>query len=117
MLPVAADRLRHFTDREAQITAFDSLWSSNSHWVIVYTGLSGQGKSTLVDWLITYKCQPQNIRVVKIDLFDGLNPITTLDSLAELLPPPMPPSTTALSAMLRPAAAPLYPTQPQCSAA
>lgn len=76
--------LEHFTDRKLQIDAFDGLWQEQSPWVLVYTGLSGHGKSTLIAWLIANRCQPQDIPT-KIDLFTGLNLAHLLDDLANLL--------------------------------
>jgi hypothetical protein len=87
MVITPPERLKHFTDREPHIAAFDDLWANSTLWVLLFTGVSGNGKSTLIDWLITYRCQPQGIRWVKIDLFNGLNPAVLLDNLAELLPP------------------------------
>ena len=78
--------LAHFTNREPQKAAFDALWSNSSHWVVVYTGVSGHGKSSLIDWLIVHRCQPRPIPWIKIDLHGGLNPVNVLDNLADLLP-------------------------------
>jgi hypothetical protein len=45
-----ADPLAHFTDREQQIAAFDYLWDRAAPWVLVFDGMAGNGKSTLVIW-------------------------------------------------------------------
>jgi len=83
---MAHTQLQHFTDRETQIAAFDSLWERDSPWVIVFTGVSGNGKSTLIDWFIARRCEPENIHYTKIDLFSGLKPAYVLDRLSDLLP-------------------------------
>jgi hypothetical protein len=82
---MAHDPLQHFIDREAQIATFDMLWERDSPWIIVFTGISGNGKSTLIDWLIAHRCQPEKICHTKIDLFGGLNPVYVLDKLSDLL--------------------------------
>jgi len=53
--------LAHFQDRERAIEAFDRLWDSPAPWVLAFTGFSGHGKSTLLDWLEVNRCQPQKI--------------------------------------------------------
>ncbi|MCA9997928.1 MAG: hypothetical protein KDE56_19345, partial [Anaerolineales bacterium] len=51
--------LEHFQDREEAIAAFDRLWQAENPWILAFTGFSGQGKSTLLDWLAAKRCQPQ----------------------------------------------------------
>jgi tetratricopeptide (TPR) repeat protein len=48
--------LDHFTDRETAVAAFDRLWQTPNLWVLAFTGFSGQGKSTLLDWLEANRC-------------------------------------------------------------
>ncbi|MCI5222344.1 MAG: hypothetical protein D3924_06650, partial [Candidatus Electrothrix sp. AR4] len=68
-------RLTHFTDRKGQIAAFDALWDDGSPWLLVLSGMSGNGKSMLIDWLIEKRCRPQKIAFSKMDmgLSGGLN--------------------------------------------
>ncbi len=77
--------LRYFTDRDTQKKAFAALWQDGSLPIVVFTGLSGTGKSTLIDWLIVHQCQAQNRGWVKIDLFTDFERPTFLASLAKLL--------------------------------
>jgi tetratricopeptide (TPR) repeat protein len=81
--------LAHFTDRKSQIAAFEALWKMPMPWIVVFSGVSGNGKSTLIDWLIEKKCRPQGIESVKIDmhLSGGLNLPVILTRLADLLSP------------------------------
>ena len=53
--------LAHFQDREAAIAAFDRLWESSTPWILAFTGFSGHGKSTLLDWFEAKRCRKQNI--------------------------------------------------------
>ncbi len=78
--------IRYFTDRDEQKAAFDQLWHADALPLILFSGLSGTGKSTLIDWLIVNKCQPENIPSVKIDLLGGLEPKLLFDSLIRLFP-------------------------------
>ena len=78
--------LTHFTDRREQIDAFDRLWQRDLPWALLFTGMSGNGKSTLIDWLMAHKCR--DLRPVKIDLYSGLDQAAILERLAELLPGP-----------------------------
>ena len=82
-------KLVHFTDRDSQIAAFEGLWADELPWIIVFSGMSGNGKSTLIDWLIENKCKPQGIKSIKVDmnLSGGLNLPTVLSKLAVLLLP------------------------------
>ena len=81
--------LTHFTDREDQIAAFDALWESATPWILVFCGVSGNGKSTLIEWLIEFRCRPAGMRTVKIDCSHsgGLDLPGVLNRLAELLSP------------------------------
>jgi hypothetical protein len=82
-------RLAHFTDRDSQIAAFDRLWAEGLPWVVVFSGMSGNGKSTLIDWLIEKRCRPQEIKSIKVDmnLSGGLDLPALLERLAVLLSP------------------------------
>lgn len=53
--------LEHFQDREEAIAAFDRLWQCENPWILAFTGFSGQGKSTLLDWFEAERCQVQGI--------------------------------------------------------
>ncbi len=53
--------LAHFQDREAAIAAFDRLWDKHPPWILAFTGFSGYGKSTLLDWFAAERCQAQGI--------------------------------------------------------
>ena len=63
--------LAYFTDREAQIDAYDQLWKSNTPWILAFDGLSGNGKSTLLDWLIANRCQPAGTPHALLDLYSS----------------------------------------------
>ena len=52
------ERLRHFTNREQALAAFDGLWPGGGTWVLAFHGLSGNGKSTLIDYLIETRAKP-----------------------------------------------------------
>ncbi|MBN1991391.1 MAG: hypothetical protein JW953_01715 [Anaerolineae bacterium] len=51
-------RLRHFTNRQSALAAFDALWPGDGTWTLAFDGLSGNGKSTLIDFLIETRCKP-----------------------------------------------------------
>lgn len=53
--------IEHFQDRDEAKAAFDGLWTGNRTWVLAFDGFSGHGKSTLIEWLIANRCQPQDI--------------------------------------------------------
>ena len=55
------NNLAHFQDRETAIAAFDHLWEASTPWILAFTGLSGQGKSTFLDWLEAKRCQANNL--------------------------------------------------------
>ena len=63
--------LAYFTDREAQIDAYDRLWKSKAPWILAFDGLSGNGKSTLLDWLIANRCQPAGTPHALLDLYSS----------------------------------------------
>jgi tetratricopeptide (TPR) repeat protein len=48
---MVTDPLDNFTDREAELAAYDSMWAPGRHRVLCLDGLSGIGKSTLLDYL------------------------------------------------------------------
>ena len=53
--------LAHFQDRREAIAAFDRLWNTPSPWILAFTGFSGYGKSTLLDWFEAMRCQPNDM--------------------------------------------------------
>ena len=53
---------------EKAIEAFDQLWRQAAPWILAYTGFSGHGKSTLLDWLEARRCQPQQLPYALIGL-------------------------------------------------
>ena len=63
-------RLRHFTDRKAALDAFDALWPGDGTWVLAFDGISGNGKTTLIDYLIWTRCQPNDRPWAVLD-FEG----------------------------------------------
>jgi len=65
-------RLQHFTDRDGAIAAFDALWDAgrSSPHFLAFDGISGVGKSTLVDFLIETRCKPRQMAYALID-FEG----------------------------------------------
>lgn len=63
------DRLDHFTDRADEKAAYELLWAPRArHRVLCFGGLSGIGKSTLLDYL-QERHQPRR-RAVKINFAD-----------------------------------------------
>ena len=62
------DPLAHFTDRVQQIAAFDGLWDKAAPWVLVFDGMAGNGKSTLIEWLIQNRCQRDGVPWARADL-------------------------------------------------
>lgn len=53
--------LEHFQGRGEAIAAFDGLWAAPSPWILAFTGLSGHGKSTLLNWIEANRCRSQNL--------------------------------------------------------
>jgi hypothetical protein len=53
--------LAHFQDRKVAIAAFDHLWDKPTPWILAFTGFSGYGKSTLLDWFEAKRCQAQKL--------------------------------------------------------
>ncbi len=68
-------RLRHFTDREEALAAFDTLWPGDGAWVLAFDGLSGSGKTTLIDYLIETRCKPKRMPWAILD-FEGSRGLT-----------------------------------------
>ncbi len=64
------DYLVGFTDREPHLAAFDALWENDSCWVLAFSGVSGIGKSHLIEYLVETRCKPRSVRYHKLD-FDG----------------------------------------------
>ncbi|MBN1220409.1 MAG: hypothetical protein JXM69_15890, partial [Anaerolineae bacterium] len=78
-------RLRHFTDREAALAAFDAFWPGDGAcWVLAFDGLSGNGKSTLIDYLIETRCKPRGIIWAVLD-FEGSRGLTLRTDWSALL--------------------------------
>ncbi|MCK6628370.1 MAG: tetratricopeptide repeat protein [Anaerolineae bacterium] len=69
------DHLRHFTDRSEALAAFDALWSNAGPWVLAFDGLSGNGKTTLLDFIIETRCKPRPILYAILD-FEGSRGLT-----------------------------------------
>jgi tetratricopeptide (TPR) repeat protein len=61
--------LQHFTDRQDQINAFDALWPGDGRWLLAFSGVSGNGKFTLINWLIETACKPRGILWRKVDFY------------------------------------------------
>ena len=87
-----SDPLAHFTDRQAQIDAYDRLWQRDTPWVLAFDGLSGNGKSTLLDWLIANRCRPRNTPHARLDLYGSemREYASLLDTLVDGLRPHLP---------------------------
>ncbi len=64
------DHLRHFTDRDEQLAAFDALWD-DARWALTFSGVSGAGKSHLIEYLIETRCKPRALKFVKVDFDAG----------------------------------------------
>ena len=60
--------LAHFKDRQEAINAFNRLWDAPQPWILAFTGFSGQGKTTLLEYLEIKRCQEQNIPYARIGL-------------------------------------------------
>jgi len=61
--------LKHFTDRDSQLAAFEALWRDSIP-ILAFDGVSGSGKSTLLRVLITAYAMPQNIPHALLDFDD-----------------------------------------------
>ncbi|MDZ7314381.1 MAG: ATP-binding protein, partial [candidate division KSB1 bacterium] len=66
--PLRFDPITHFTDRQRQIAAFDRLWEKPSPWILFLHGMSGNGKSTLIRYLIETRCTPQHLAYTELHL-------------------------------------------------
>ncbi len=67
-----SDRLAHFTGRVDEIAAFRE-WLADPTpvcWVWAVHGISGVGKTTLLDWLQRRECAPRGIPTARLD-FSG----------------------------------------------
>ncbi len=60
--------LAYFQDRETAIAAFERLWDAPQPWILAFTGFSGQGKTTLLEYLEVRHCQTQKIPYARIGL-------------------------------------------------
>ena len=49
--------LDHFTDREEALRAIDQFWEPRSPWILAFSGLSGMGKSTLLNYVAERRCE------------------------------------------------------------
>ena len=72
------DDRQHFKDRREQIEVFDRFWGQNKDWILPFTGFSGLGKTTLLDWLKVNRCQEANIIVIPLDLANSDEDIGSL---------------------------------------
>ena len=79
--------LQHFTDREEHIAAFDSLWPGDGRWILAFSGVSGNGKSTLINWLIETACKPKGYVWHKVDFYTSPPLEAVPRALAELAGP------------------------------
>jgi len=79
--------LEHFTDRQDQIAAFNSLWPGDGRWILAFSGQSGNGKSTLINWLIETECKPGGIVWQKVDFYTSPPLEAVPCALAELAGP------------------------------
>lgn len=78
------DPLEDFAGRGEQIRAFEKLLKRRSpKWVMLVQGISGTGKSLLVDWLRENRCQ--EIANAKINLSPSLRALDFLHRLASQL--------------------------------
>ncbi len=65
---VIFDPIKYFTDRERQVQAFDRLWHNPSPWVLFLYGMSGNGKSTFMRYVIATRCRPQKLAYTQLYL-------------------------------------------------
>lgn len=76
--------ISHFQDRREAIQAFDDLWKNDSPWILAFNGVSGQGKSTLLDWLVINRCKPHSVRHALLSIGDHVSDeITFLSHIVE----------------------------------
>jgi len=78
-----SSHLDYFTDREAAIAAFDHLWEHETPWILAYTGLSGNGKSTLLEWLEANRCRRDRQLYALFGLEAALSVNSALHALLE----------------------------------
>ena len=62
----------YFTGRTKEIAAFEALWESPQPWWLVFTGISGSGKSFLLRYL--QQEQAPAVPVARYDFEDGFKP-------------------------------------------
>ncbi|MCE7944330.1 MAG: hypothetical protein DYG95_22350, partial [Chlorobi bacterium CHB1] len=65
---VVFDPIKNFTNRERQVQAFDRLWDTPQPWVFFLHGLSGNGKSTFMRYVIATRCAPQKLAYTQLYL-------------------------------------------------
>ncbi len=65
--------LRYFQDRQEAIAKFDNLWNQDSPWILAFNGVAGQGKSTLLEWLVVNRCVANSIRHVSLPIGDYIS--------------------------------------------
>jgi hypothetical protein len=82
--PDLPGRLRHFTDRQAALAAFDALWPGDGTWVLAFHGLSGNGKSTLIDYLVETRAKRDGYPWAILD-FEGSRGLTLRSDWRALL--------------------------------
>jgi len=76
--------LEHFQDRLEAIESFDNMWVQDKPWILAYTGMSGNGKSTLLDWLETNRCLSGFFPYALIGLGEFVGKfVTALDCILE----------------------------------
>jgi tetratricopeptide (TPR) repeat protein len=68
-----SENLKHFQDRAEAIKAFENFWSENGPWILAFDGFPGYGKTTLIEWLYTYKCIPDDIPYAVVHMKGGDN--------------------------------------------
>ena len=69
--------LSHFQDRQEAIQAFDDLWKQESPWILAFNGVSGQGKSTLLNWLEVNRCLTNSMRFASLSIGDFISDLDT----------------------------------------
>ena len=68
------DALAHFTGRDGEIVAFRRWLADPSPvcWAWAVHGISGVGKTALLDWLQRRECAPRGIPAARLDFSGGL---------------------------------------------